>query len=278
MNRFLLLFNRYKTLLYFLVLQVLCVWLIFVNNKYHNVYAFNTSNRTVGRVLAFNNQVNEYLNLKSVNRALAEENAELKKMILAGKIPVDSTIQKHTDTAYIHRYSIIVSKVINNSYSESKNFLTLNKGTKDSVSVDMGVIGPNGIVGKIKSCSDHFATVYSVLHTNNPVSAKLKKTNTEGSIIWDGSDPSIVLLRNIPRHVKIAVNDTVVTSSYSDVFPEGIMIGKIIDIKQKGEEAFYRIKVKLSTDFRSLGYVYVVNNKLRAEKETLESHLKKEKE
>ncbi|HTF82643.1 MAG TPA: hypothetical protein VL947_12990, partial [Cytophagales bacterium] len=143
MNRFLLLFNRYKTLLYFLVLQVLCVWLIFVNNKYHNVYAFNTSNRTVGRVLAFNNQVNEYLNLKSVNRALAEENAELKKMILAGKIPVDSTIQKHTDTAYIHRYSIIVSKVINNSYSESKNFLTLNKGTKDSVSVDMGVIGPN---------------------------------------------------------------------------------------------------------------------------------------
>lgn len=278
MNRFLLLFNRYKTLIFFLCLQVLALWLIVVNNKYHNVYAFNTSNRTVGKMLAFNNQVNEYLNLREVNKTLAAENAELKKIMLTGKIPVDSTLTKRTDSLYKKRYSIVVSKVINNSITESKNFLTINKGIRDSVNVDMGVIGPNGIVGKIKSCSDHFATVYSVLHTNNPVSAKLKKSNTEGSILWDGNDPSIVLLRNIPRHVKLAVNDTVVTSSYSDVFPEGVMIGKILDIKQRGEEAFFRIKVKLSTDFRSLGYVYVVNNTLRSEKDSLENLIKKEKE
>lgn len=278
MNRFLLLFNRYKTLIYFLCLQIFALWLIVVNNKYHNVYAFNTSNRTVGRILAFNNQVNEYLSLRDVNKTLALENAELKKIMLTGKIPVDSTLTKHTDTLYKNRYSIVVSKVINNSITESKNFLTINKGTKDSIDVDMGVIGPNGIIGKIKACSDHFATVYSVLHTNNPVSAKLKKSNTEGSILWDGNDPTIVLLRNIPRHVKLAVNDTVVTSSYSDVFPEGVMIGKVLDIKQRGEEAFFRIKVKLSTDFRSLGYVYVVNNRLRSEKDSLENLIKKEKE
>lgn len=278
MNRFLLLFNRYKTSIYFLCLQVLALWLVVANNKYHNVYAFNTSNKTVGKILVFNNQVNEYLSLKDVNKTLALENAELKRIMLTGRIPVDSTLTKHTDSLYKNRYSIVVSKVINNSITESKNFLTINKGTSDSVEVDMGVIGPNGIVGKIKSCSDHFATVYSVLHTNNPVSAKLKKSNTEGSILWDGNDPSIVLLRNIPRHVKVAVNDTVVTSSYSDVFPEGVMIGKILDVKQRGEEAFFRIKVKLSTDFRSLGYVYVVNNTLRSEKDSLESLIKKEKE
>lgn len=278
MNRFLLLFNRYKTSIYFLCLQVLALWLVVANNKYHNVYAFNTSNKTVGKILVFNNQVNEYLSLKDVNKTLALENAELKRIMLTGRIPVDSTLTKHTDSLYKNRYSIVVSKVINNSITESKNFLTINKGTSDSVEVDMGVIGPNGIVGKIKSCSDHFATVYSVLHTNNPVSAKLKKSNTEGSILWDGNDPTIVLLRNIPRHVKVAVNDTVVTSSYRDVFPEGVMIGKILDVKQRGEEAFFRIKVKLSTDFRSLGYVYVVNNTLRSEKDSLESLIKKEKE
>lgn len=278
MNRFLLLFNRYKTSIYFLCLQVLALWLVVANNKYHNVYAFNTSNKTVGKILVFNNQVNEYLSLRDVNKTLALENAELKRIMLTGRIPVDSTLTKHTDSLYKNRYSIVVSKVINNSITESKNFLTINKGTSDSVEVDMGVIGPNGIVGKIKSCSDHFATVYSVLHTNNPVSAKLKKSNTEGSILWDGNDPTIVLLRNIPRHVKVAVNDTVVTSSYSDVFPEGVMIGKILDVKQRGEEAFFRIKVKLSTDFRSLGYVYVVNNTLRSEKDSLESLIKKEKE
>jgi rod shape-determining protein MreC len=278
MHRFFVLFNKYKTLLYFLSLQSLCFWLIIVNNKYHNVYAFNTSNRTIGKILAFNNQVNEYLSLREVKETLAAENAELKKIILSGKIPVDSTLKKGTDSSYLNRYSVVVAKVINNSTTESKNFLTINKGTMDSVEVDMGVIGSNGIVGKIKSCSRHFATVYSVLHTNNSVSAKLKKTNTEGSVIWDGSDATIVVLKNIPRHVKVAVNDTVVTSSYSDVFPEGVMIGKIIEIKQKGEEAFFRIKVKLNTDFRSLGYVYVVNNKLRPEKDSLESLLKKEKE
>lgn len=270
MHRLFVLFNKYKTLLYLFILQGLSLWLIFANNRYQNVYAFNTSNKYIAQTLAYRNQLNEYLNFGESNAQLAKENAELRKIIISGRVPVDSSLNAKTDSVYIKRYSVIVSKVINNSVSEDKNFITINKGKKDNVDVDMGIIGPNGIVGKVKSCSDHFATVYSVLHTNNPISAKLKKTNTEGSIQWDGADPNYVILKNIPRHIKIVANDTILTSSYSDVYPEGIMIGKIVDFKVKGEEAFYRIKVKLSTDFKSLGYVYVVNNILRQEKDSLE--------
>jgi rod shape-determining protein MreC len=270
MHRLFVLFNKYKTLLYLFILQGLSLWLIFANNRYQNVYAFNTSNKWVAQSLAYRNQLNEYLSFGESNAQLAKENAELRKIIISGKIPIDSSISSKTDSTYLTRYSVIVSKVINNSITEDKNFITINKGKKDNVDVDMGIIGPNGIVGKVKSCSDHFSTVYSVLHTNNPISAKLKKSNTEGSIQWDGSDPNYVILKNIPRHIKIIANDTILTSSYSDVYPEGIMIGKIVDFKVKGDEAFYRIKVKLSTDFKSLGYVYVVNNILRQEKDSLE--------
>jgi rod shape-determining protein MreC len=251
---------------------------MFVNNRYHNVYAFNTSNKFVAQILGYRNQFDEYIHLKDVNKSLALENAQLKKMVFSGKIPVDSSINSRTDTLYKTRYHVTIAKVINNSTSEKQNYLTINKGILDNVGVDMGVIGPNGVIGKIKSCSDHYSTVYSVLHVGNSISAKIKRTSTEGSLVWDGSDPEMVTLKNIPRHIKVLKNDTILTSSYSDIYPEGIIIGKVVDFKLKGEEAFYRIKVKLSNDFSSLGYVYVVNNILRQEKDSLENLIKKDKD
>ncbi|MFN8437598.1 MAG: rod shape-determining protein MreC [Cytophagales bacterium] len=271
MHRLFVLFNKYKSLLYLFLLQGVSIWLIVANNRYQNVYAFNTSNAVIAQTLEYRNQLNTYLNYGSENKRLAQENADLRKIIAQGKIPADSSYTSKTDSAYRHRYKFIVAKVVNNSTTESKNYITINKGKADHVDVDMGIIGPNGIVGKVKSCSEHFSTVFSMLHSNMSISAKLKKSNTEGTIQWDGADARYVTLKNIPRHIKLVAKDTVLTSSYSDIYPEGLMIGTVVDYKVKGDEAFYRIRVKLSTDFNNLGYVYIVNNKVRIEKDSLET-------
>jgi rod shape-determining protein MreC len=67
------------------------------------------------------------------------------------------------------------------------------------------------------------------------------------------------------------VGDTVVTSGYSNIFPEGIMIGTIKQFDVESGTNFYNIKVELSTDFKTLKYVEVVKNTRREEQIRLES-------
>ena len=80
-------------------------------------------------------------------------------------------------------------------------------------------------------------------------------------------------LDEIPKQIKISVGDKIYTSGESHKFPENILIGTISSFTPNTSDNFYDIEVKLSTDFRSISYVYVVNNLMRAEQDTLEQHL-----
>ena len=78
------------------------------------------------------------------------------------------------------------------------------------------------------------------------------------------------VLSDIPYHVDIAAGDSVVTSGYSSIFPEGILVGTISGYSME-EGSFYIIKVKLSVDFRKLTYVTVIENMLLDEQRELEN-------
>ena len=133
----------------------------------------------------------------------------------------------------------------------------------------MGVISPGGVVGKVQDVSEHYALVTSVLHTNMFISALVKRSNTLGSLQWDGRNSRRASLTNIPIHINIIQGDTIVTSGYSGVYPSGIAIGTVAQVRPEEDAAFYTIDVDLATDFYQLAYVYVVDNKLRNEKDSL---------
>jgi rod shape-determining protein MreC len=134
----------------------------------------------------------------------------------------------------------------------------------------MGVIAPNGAVGRVKTVSRHYSTVTSLLHSQLLVSAKIKKDNTFGTIKWAGGDYRTALLDYIPLHIKPVKGDTILTSGYNTVFPEGIMIGTISSVAKEADKSFYTIRVKLAVDFAQLSYVYVVENPRREEQDSLE--------
>jgi rod shape-determining protein MreC len=134
----------------------------------------------------------------------------------------------------------------------------------------MGVICPQGVVGKVKSVSTNFATITSLLHKDMIVSSKLIRTGAVGSVRWEGINPSEVKLMYIPRHIGVKKGDTVVTSEYNSVFPEGQMLGVVKEIGIKGDENFYNITLAVSTDFTSISYVYVVKNQYKKEQDSLE--------
>ena len=221
----------------------------------------------MGSILNFISEVKNYPFLKEENAKLLYDNAALRKKLLQREAPIDQSY-----AAAPVRYDCIPARVINNSMVVSKNYLTLNKGAMHGIAPGMGVISAEGIVGRVKAVSDHFATVISLLHTSMQVSAKLSNSEVLGTVQWPGNDPCRAQMLYVPRHVQVEPGDTVVTSGYNATFFEGTVVGYVKQVVLRQEAPFYDIELMLSTDFSTLQHVYVVKNALQQEKDTLEQH------
>ncbi|MDJ0364998.1 rod shape-determining protein MreC [Hymenobacter sp. H14-R3] len=168
-------------------------------------------------------------------------------------------------------YPLIPARVINNSLRAVDNYLTLNVGAADGVQPGLGVMSAGGVVGQVKSVSAHYATVFSILHSKMAIAAKIKRDGTFGSVKWPGEDYSHALLDYIPRQNRLAVGDSVVTSGYNAVFPEGVFVGTVESFVKEPDKNFWTVRLKLGADFSRLTYVYVVHNRPRSERDSLET-------
>ena len=220
--------------------------------------------------------VREYFLLRQINSTLAGENAYLRsKFEEMNQFRYITSGPAAADTAVASQFDFVSAKVVNNTVNRFTNFITINKGEEDGLKPGMAVISSMGVIGKVRTVSRHYSVVTSILHVDVEVSALLKRTGHFGTAQWDGQDPDYVKLKFIPRHVEPVKGDTVVTSGYNAIFPEGIMIG-LIDEVRLTDELFYDLKVKLSQDFRKLSYVEVVKNSLKAELDSLEQTVSQE--
>jgi len=265
------LLKNYAFLL-FLLLEVISFTLIYNFNTYQKAKYLNSSNHVTATVYNSFSAVGNYFSLAAVNRKLAKENALLKSLISDLpyiKVTPYSIVSKGEFTDSVYRF--ISAKVINNSVDKQNNYITLNKGRKHGIKPDQGVVNSDGIVGVITHVSESYSLGFSVLNKRWGASAKLKKSGTFGPLAWNGKDSRYASLTGIPFHVELAVGDTVVTSSYSSVFPEGIMIGVVHSMEKPQGENYYEILVELAANFRALSYVDVVENLKKQEIRVLES-------
>ncbi|MBL7847642.1 MAG: rod shape-determining protein MreC [Cyclobacteriaceae bacterium] len=258
---------NYRAFLTFLFLEILCAWLWVGNSQYQNTRFFNSANRTVASIIRFSEGVREYVSLRDVNRELAEENAGLRTLV--EQLTAQTDLLTTTPDTVLH-FDYVSARVINNSVAQFKNHITINRGMDMGLAPGMAVISTSGAVGKVKSVSEHFAVVTSLLNTDEQVSSVLKRTGNFGTAQWDGTDPRMINLLYIPRHVQPQPGDTVVTSGYNAVFPEGILVGIVREVDLKKEAQFYDVRVELAQDFRRLAYVKVVKSYLKGELDSLE--------
>ncbi len=245
----------------FILLEVISMVLVFNNNNYQKAKYLNSASRITGSVYNTFNAVVNYFELAKINHELSDENARLKSLLFTDPdfaVTPDSTILIVHAPDSTFQYNS--ARVINNSVNRPFNYITLNKGRKDGIKPDQGIISASGIVGVVTNVSESYSVGLSVLNRRWSISAKLKKSGFFGSLFWQGNNYRMASLMEIPYHVEIAPGDTVVTSGYSSVFPEGIMIGTIQSFDQSEGENYYNIQVELSTDFRALSYVEVVEN------------------
>ena len=171
------------------------------------------------------------------------------------------------------------AQVIGNSVSLPNNYLELHRGSSQGVQKDLGVTDiQNNVMGMVVDVSKNFSVVMSLLHRQMNVSAKLKKTGETGSIVWDGVEPNVVLLKDISKDVKISAGDSVITSGFSDKFPFGLLIGTVKDAIIDKSTGAYTIRIKTAANFYNLQYVNVINNLQKGEPDQLLKNVKKTNE
>ncbi len=257
----------------FLFLEIVAFFLIVKNNEYQSSKVFNSSNYLVGNLMASVKEVKDYLQLKEVNQNLAQQNAELLSKDKRSFVKIFGNSVVINDTTYYQKYVYTTAKVINNSTNNRENYLTLDQGEINGIKPGMAVIGTNGVVGIVKNVSPHFSSIISLLHQKISISGKIKKSNYFGSVMWDSDQNNhrTALLKEIPNHVQLQKGDTIITSGFSTIFPEGVPIGIVKDFDLPKGSNFYEITIELTTDFKQVSHVYIVKSLTKEEQQSLEA-------
>jgi Cell shape-determining protein len=268
--------------LLFLVLLAVAVLLLLNNNRLQRSKYLMVTQETAGYLHSTSDAVTSYFNLKGENEALNERVAELESLLLNYResepisltsIGTDSIPEWMNE---LSTYRFIPARLIYNSISALDNYITLNKGTNDGVAPDMGVFSAEGIVGVVVNASPHFSTVIPVLNSNFRLSCKIKGSNYFGPLVWDGKDPRYAYLQELPRHAEFLPGDTIVTSGYSAVFPEGLPVGIGVESQRQKNDNYNTLKVQLFTDFSTLSNAIIVVNTLKEEQLNLQNPPKDE--
>ena len=261
--------KKFRFFLLFLVLEILAINFTIQHHSYHKSKFVNSANAISGGFYNQMSSITDFFHLKIDNKILMEENTRLLNLLQHKGVTVD-TLFVASEQPSIQKYNFTVAKIINNNYTKRNNFLTLNKGTNQGVKVDMGVINSRGIIGVIKSTSNNYATVLSILNSNSKINVRLKNSDHFGTMVWDAKSYLNTQIIDIPRQASIKVGDTVITGGKSVIFPEGIPVGTISDFDIKNNQ-YNKINVALFNDMSAIGYVQVVENLQKEEQLQLES-------
>lgn len=292
MRNLIIFFRRYFNFFLFLLLEVICLIFVFRHNNFQRTVYLNSANSLSGKLYTEYNDVQYYFHLQSTNDSLVKENERLHNELLSSFEIADTTsilkldtLRKFSnDTAHrllsmeTRKFLYREAKVINNSVTREINTITIRRGSKHGIRPNMGVISPTGVVGVVRSVSENYAVVVSLLYkatassaSSFGFSARLQRSGEIGTVYWDGSNAGFAQMKDVPRSAQLRRGDTIVTSGYSAFFPENLTIGYIDTFRVSDRSSTsYNIRLKLATNFYNLQYVYVIENLLRDEQMNLE--------
>ena len=261
--------KRYNYVFLFLLLEGVALVMMLRGSYYQSGRMLRWGNGMAGRWHAGVYDIRGYFGLRAENARLAAENARLKARTKESHLNYTDGVYTVNDTVYRQQYSYVAAEVIKSSRNGQRNMLMLNKGYAQGLREDMAVVSPDGIVGIVVNATRNFASVMPVQHPDSRNSVKLKRTGSTGTLVWEGGDYRFAQLLDIPTTHPLYYGDTVTTSGFAHDFPEGIMVGYVEALETVKGTGFYKVKIRLATDFSALKHVYVIDNHFKAEQDSL---------
>ncbi len=278
MRNLIFLFVKHGGTVTFVLMELLCLYLVVETNTEQGAIYTNSFSVISSAINNRATKAKEHFYMSEVADSLARENAALLQerdnAQFIKTVFKDSLLDLDTEQLY----TFTAAKVVSNSVKLNNNSMTINRGTNHGIRPSMGIVsaGSNSVVGIVKSCSKNYSRILPILHSQSKISASIKRNGYFGGLIWRGGDPTVANLIDIPKHANLIIGDTIQTSGYSTIFPEGIMVGIIDTFWTQPGTNFYEIKVDLRSDLGKIKYVYVVENLKWRELEDLEKEVSNE--
>jgi len=260
----------------FLILEAFSGFLLFQYNHYQGSIWFTQANTVVGIVHEWEAKALSYLRMPAENAALVRRNIILQQNLdnlrhELAEAKGDTSLSQKTQEELIEGMTLIPARIIDNSVRKRDNMLVIDVGSEDGVAPEMGVLSGTGVVGIVSGVTPHHALVMSILNSHSSISCRLRGTEYFGYLKWKGGRPLRAYMDDVPRHAHIEKGDIVETSGFSNVFPAGIFLGKVAEIKNSSDGLAYELEILLSTDIANLRHVNVINNLIKEELDSLKA-------
>lgn len=246
---------------------------------YQHSFYFNQSVSFFRTIDQSRTNLTEYLSLRQENTYLKEENAQLRQRLKENYLPkfnrFDSTFTDTSNSAASEQiFSYFPAEVIRNSTNKRDNFFYINQGANQGIEVGMAVLSPKGVAGVVITTSDNFARVMSVLNSKFEITPFIPELRLrQGVLKWEGNDARYGYLKEVNRSEDVKKGQILLSSNYSNIFPPGIPLAKVIEANKALQQQYQRIKISYATDFSRLHYVYCVKNNTNKELNALNSNI-----
>lgn len=243
----------------FLVLELVCFYLIInFNSQQRDIYLETLSVYT-GSVTEQVNELNSYIGLKEQVATLQSELARLQQRLPSAYYQTSEQADTLVDDSLRQRFIYQPVEIVSKSPYGTNNTFIVNKGRLDSLYKGQGVVSTTGIVGIVATVGKQHARVLSILHRDIKISAGLRN-GYFGTLSWDGQDPRVMTLDDVKDYVKVTIGDTIFTTAYSGTFPTDIPIGKVQEKQRAAAEGSWILSVALLNEPLRLKYVHLVKD------------------
>jgi rod shape-determining protein MreC len=160
-------------------------------------------------------------------------------------------------------YNTIAAQVIAKDAGNWYHTFTINKGSKDGISVNMAVVTSEGLVGRVSEVGYTWAKVTSVIDTKSSISATVIRTQdiaiAKGDVIL--SDEGMLKLTYVNKNADLSTGDLIETSGLGGIFPSGILIGKVIEVKSDLQGVSQYAVIEPAADLLHVYEVLVLDTK-----------------
>jgi len=265
MNNLLNFFVKHSSWFIFAIYAILSCVLLFKDNPYQQSVYLTSANAVSATIYKAFGTVTSYFHLHDINEDLQQRNAMLEMELIELRNQITDYQMLLPDSLHqpaLKQFDFVIAHVISNSIAQPENYITINRGYADGIKAEMGVVDQNGVVGIVNVVGGHAARVISLLNPHIRLSCKLKDSDFFGSLVWEGGDPRYAVLEELPKHMTYVKGDTIVTSGYSAVFPEGIIVGTVEGLARGLSDSFLSLRIRLATNFSQLSTVRVITNNM----------------
>lgn len=207
--------------------------------KLHNIYE---------EYQILENKIGETDSIKAKNLELADEVDKLSKML-----ELNQTLSKD---------SYLNATVINRNLGYWYNTVTIDKGSKNGVEVDMPVVISEGLIGKVSKVTNFNSTVKLLTSDdiNNKISVKINVDgkNVYGLLSGYDKESGNFIVEGIADNTEITKGSYVMTTGMGDIFPSGILVGKVANITTDNFDLAKTVEVKSDVNFDDIRYVTIL--------------------